>query len=535
MYERYYGLAESPFALTPDPRFLYLTDVQREAFASAVYGIQARRGFVLILGEVGTGKTTLIRYLLGRLPADVQTVLVFQPVGTLEELLHVVLRDLGVASDSRRRVDMIDALNDHILAEAGAGRSLALIIDEAQQLPATVLEELRLLSNIETADAKLLQVVLVGQPELADKLARPGLRQLRQRIGLIARLQALTARETARYVEHRLAVAGRRGGPLFTRPALARVYRASGGVPRLVNVVCDKALVLAYAASARRVRARTVRRVVEDWAVFERRGARLRAPSPWAERARGTRRPVIRLAAGLAASVAAALAWLQLGGYDHARLALRGPAAIAAGTPVLEPAPDGPGTAAPAARVPAPVEASGGPATPPEEPAASTAAGAGNGGPNGGPRDSAPTDLVVIPGDTLVRLVSQVYGRADDTLLDRVQAANPGLRSIDRIVIGRRLHFPRVDAAAMVERAGPAEHVLHLLTLPAGDLARVEALRRGLEEGGRRVSLVAVHLTGGRETWYRVVVGGFANPEQAEDFHRAFSSGGFEAPRGAAT
>ena len=269
MYAQFYGLRESPFALTPDPRYLFMSEPHKEALASAVYGVQERKGFVLILGEVGTGKTTLIRHLLGRFGPNIRSVFVFNPAVSFIELLQLMLRDLELPCPSMRRVEMIDTLNDYLLKEAAAGRYVVVIIDEAQHLSPTVLEEVRMLSNLETARGKLIQILLVGQPELGEKLGRPELRQLRQRISLVAELKPLSYEDTVQYITHRLEVAGREGGGVFSRRALRVIYRASGGIPRLVNVICDKALVLGYGAGASVVKRRIIKEVLKDWKPFQ--------------------------------------------------------------------------------------------------------------------------------------------------------------------------------------------------------------------------------------------------------------------------
>src|SRR5262245_51833341 len=250
MYATFYGLRDSPFALTPDPRYLFLSEAHREALASATYGVQEHKGFVLILGEVGTGKTTLIRHLLGSFGPDIRSVFVFNPAVNFLELLQLILRDLELPCPALRRVEMIDTLNEYLLRESAAGRYVVLIVDEAQHLAPGVLEEVRMLSNLETATGKLLQILLVGQPELGEKLGRPELRQLRQRISLVAELQPLSYPDTERYIAHRLEGAGRTGGPIFTTRATRLIHSASGGIPRLINAICDKALVLGDAAGA---------------------------------------------------------------------------------------------------------------------------------------------------------------------------------------------------------------------------------------------------------------------------------------------
>ena len=271
MYQDAFGLRDSPFGLTPDPRYLFLTDAHKEAIASVTYGLQERKGFVLILGEVGTGKTTIIRHILGRLGPDTKAAFVFNPAIGFEELLRVVLRELEVPCRSRLRTEMVETLHRFLLDEAVAGRVVALIIDEAQHLSSTVLEELRMLSNLETTRSKLLQIILVGQPELGAKLARPELRQVRQRVGLVAELRPLSRSETRDYIRHRLEVAGGDQRAIFTRRALRLIHRGSAGIPRLINIACDKAMILAYGAGRRRVNRGLVAAALEDWTIFDRR------------------------------------------------------------------------------------------------------------------------------------------------------------------------------------------------------------------------------------------------------------------------
>src|SRR5262245_33546087 len=322
MYAQFYGLRESPFALTPDPRYLFMSEPHKEALASAVYGVQERKGFVLILGEVGTGKTTLIRHLLGRFGPNIRSVFVFNPAVSFTELLQLILRDLELPCPSMRRVEMIDTLNDYLLKEAAAGRYVVVIIDEAQHLSPAVLEEGRMLSDLETARGKLIQILLVGQPELGEKLGRPELRQLRQRISLVAELKPLSHADTVEYVKHRLEVAGRADGRVFSDRALKVIHRASGGIPRLVNVLCDKALVLGYAAEAKVIKAKVIKEVLKDWKAFERPSAssargRVRGV---ARRRTRTPRPLRRIAAALAIGIIGAALIVIFAGRKDAPL-----------------------------------------------------------------------------------------------------------------------------------------------------------------------------------------------------------------------
>lgn len=265
MYLSHFRLDESPFAITPDPRFLYLSDRYREALAHLVYGADHAGGFVQLTGEVGTGKTMIGRAFLAQLPEGVDAALVLNPKVTAAELMRTVLEELQVAlpeaDDSTQA--LVEALNRHLLEAHARGRRTVLMIDEAQNLSAEVLEQVRLLTNLETERHKLLQIFLIGQPELRELLAARHLRQVAQRITARYHLTALTADETRAYVEHRLRIAGATR-PLFTRGALREVYRRSRGVPRLVNVICDRAMLGAYATDQQRVTARVVRRAAAE-------------------------------------------------------------------------------------------------------------------------------------------------------------------------------------------------------------------------------------------------------------------------------
>ena len=265
MYEAHFGLREPPFAITPDPAYVYLSRHHQEALAHLLYGVGENGGFVQLTGEVGTGKTTLVRTLLEQRLENVDIALCLNPRLTVEELLATICDELGVRYPRELLTlkGLLDALNAHLLQTHAAGRRTVVILDEAQNLSREVLEQIRLLTNLETAKHKLLRIILVGQPELRTLLARPDLRQLAQRITARYHLPPLDRRETAAYIGHRLRVAGGRDDG-FAWGARRVVYRHSGGIPRLINIVCDRALLGAYGQGVRRVNASLARAAARE-------------------------------------------------------------------------------------------------------------------------------------------------------------------------------------------------------------------------------------------------------------------------------
>jgi general secretion pathway protein A len=273
MYLSFFGLLEKPFAITPDPRYLYLSARHAEALAHLLYGINEAGGFVQLTGEVGTGKTTIIRSLLAQTPKNAEIALILNPRMTAPEFLLTICEELGIgvpdaATDSRK--DLVDILNHYLLRAHSDGRRIVLVVDEAQNLAPDVLEQVRLLTNLETNTQKLLQIILIGQPELRDLLARNELRQLAQRVTGRYHLHPLSAEETAAYVRHRLRVAGATSD-IFSSFALSELYHLSGGVPRVINVVADRALLGAYTQDRHRVTSGLVRHAAAE--VFGRRFA----------------------------------------------------------------------------------------------------------------------------------------------------------------------------------------------------------------------------------------------------------------------
>jgi general secretion pathway protein A len=346
MYEAYFGITERPFSLTPDPGYLFMSEKHQAALAHLLYGVRSNGGFVVLTGEVGTGKTTLCRCLLEQLPDNVDLALCLNPRLSDTELLATICDELGIArpAEGASVKDLVDRLNRHLLAGHAAGRDTVLVIDEAQNLAPGVLEQIRLLTNLETAKRKLLQVILIGQPEHNDLLARPELRQLAQRISARYHLAPLAPAETAGLVRHRLQVAGLTQA-VFDQGALAELHRQSGGVPRLINLIADRSLLGAYVAETRAVNRKLVRRAA----------AELRGPAR--DAAGGGARPRLRrwaaavLAAFVVAALIVAVQLLRRDGAPTEQVTVAAPAVADMPSP---PAPPEPAAFAAATAAPAP-------------------------------------------------------------------------------------------------------------------------------------------------------------------------------------
>ncbi len=264
MYLEYYGLKQAPFDLTPNPYFLFHSRRHREAYNHLLYGICERKGFVQLTGEVGAGKTTLCRVLLEQLNGLVLTALILNPVLDADGLMKAIATEFGLDVQGRDRLEIITLIGEFLLRQVQQGKETVLIIDEAQNLTEELLEQIRLLSNIETDDRKLLQIVLLGQPELRDRLNSHRLRQLRQRITVRYHLAPLSRPEVAQYIQHRLELAGSQGLPYFTQPALWRVFSYSRGIPRLINAVCDKALLAGFVEQSDQITYQMVGRAIRE-------------------------------------------------------------------------------------------------------------------------------------------------------------------------------------------------------------------------------------------------------------------------------
>jgi len=265
MYCDFFGFSEKPFTITPNPHFVFLSSVHREAFARLLYGVDSHAGFISLTGEVGTGKTTMLRTLLAQLdPEKYTSALIFNPCLSGEQLLSGICREFGVEAYEKSRSGYLEALNLFLIEQNSAGRTVVLVIDEAQNLEPDVLEQVRLISNLETTRDKLIQIILAGQPELNDVLRRHDLRQLNQRITVRSRLTPIKIDDAAKYINHRLKLSGSRIPDIFSPAAVRRIYRFSHGIPRLINVACEQALVMAWTRETRSVSSSMAAEVIAE-------------------------------------------------------------------------------------------------------------------------------------------------------------------------------------------------------------------------------------------------------------------------------
>lgn len=265
MYCEFFGFSEKPFTITPNPLFMFLSSIHREAFARLLYGVDSHAGFISLTGEVGTGKTTMLRTLLTQLdPEKYRSALIFNPCMSGEQLLENICKEFGISSAGKDRFSYLEALNHFLLEQNLAGRTVVLVIDEAQNLAPDVLEQVRMISNLETERDKLIQIILAGQPELDVVLNRHDLRQLKQRITVRCSLSPMKLSDTHDYINYRLKVSGSRIPGLFSRKSVRHIYRFSGGIPRLINVACEQALVMAWTQDSLSVTPEMTSRVLSE-------------------------------------------------------------------------------------------------------------------------------------------------------------------------------------------------------------------------------------------------------------------------------
>lgn len=467
IYAEHFGLQEAPFNATPDPRFFYSNRDYEEAYATLVYGLRARQGFIVLTGEVGTGKTTLLRRLMDELSGTTRFVFLYHTTLTPDELVDAICAELDLPVLNSGSFRQLRILNDFLLGQAERGESVVLLVDEAQNLSPGVLEHLRLISNLETSREKLLQIVLVGQPELQARLADPRLRQVRQRIAMRYHLSPLPPAEVDAFIRHRLRVAGRDAG-LFSAAAVRRIATYTDGIPRLINIMGNAALLLAYASDAQMVSGRMVDETAQDLLLRRPASAAARRPVPLGRaRARPPSRALPRVAGGVTVLLLASVAvgWVlepglsgrqtdvpHLAGIGHRGA---GPTSARA----VEAVPTSRATPAHPALTPAVPE--------PAEP--------------GPPERERPfAHRIVVPPDTSVtEIVSERYGSQRLLALDLVDDLNPDIRNLDVVFAGQTLWLPDLSPEARVRREAGGAYRLIVTALPRPDAVRLaRAIRR---------------------------------------------------------
>jgi general secretion pathway protein A len=435
MYLDFFGFRKAPFHVTPDPDFLFLSTGHREALASIVYGVEQRKGFIALVGEVGVGKTTVLRsYLEEADSRRLKAISLFNPKVSFEDLLRIIHRELGSDPGPGGVAGMVDRLQHALIDEYRQGRNVALVVDEAQAMPVETLEGLRLLSNLETSTDKLVQIVLVGQPELDQMLGRPELRQLRQRIAVRAVILPLSRSESIAYARHRLSRVTRKDASVFTGSALGLIVGRAGGIPRIINILCDNALITAFGYRKKTVGKRVVREILADYDGRTRRGA-------------------LRWSAAASALLVFATAGTYIIRYEVPVVTVETPASAR----VVDPERssligDPPGAQALSVREEDPFPGAGS-GIPPESGRTAERQDAGPGDVRGPNRSAAAGEgrgavaRTVQKGDSLSKLVEDVYGLYSPDMLQRVVRSNPAIRDPDRILEGEKIVFPEPDGA----------------------------------------------------------------------------------------
>jgi general secretion pathway protein A len=514
MYTEYFGFREKPFSITPDPRFFYTNPRYQEAYASLLYGIRERRGFIVLTGEIGTGKTTVLRRLMANMGHLIRFVFFYNTTVTFEEILDFICQELELPLRESGRIHKIQVLNEFLLDQLTMGKTVALLIDEAQNLGDEVLENLRLLSNLETATEKLLQIVLVGQPELEIKLGLHALRQLKQRIAMQCRLERLDNEEVGPFIYYRLNAVGYKRQQLFSPEAIQEIAAYSKGFPRLINVLCDNALLIAYASSQKRITPDIVREAAEDLRLERQEGdssmgemAGLPSRESRVQKSFGGAHPggalphgtpyrsgrsALRLAVIVALLGMAGFSlhtwWVESGFLESLSEALRGLPHILHSTrgggmeehSVVEPPLDssqqaagherlagvsgerGPASAAVLRPVDLPTEGRDAHAASKPLPGAGGDMASGAGGPDNQAIESGATmpevagwrekPITVQLGSTVAEIAANIYGVQRNLGLDLIKEYNPHVENLNRIIAGQRLWIPPLSREALVRQ-----------------------------------------------------------------------------------
>lgn len=424
MYLEYFQLKKEPFHITPDPEFLFLSPSHKEALASIIYGIEKKKGFVAVTGAVGVGKTTVLRSYLETVDRrSTHAVYIFNPNLSFRSLLHTVLQELDADVKTNDVFEMVGRLHQVLIGQYEKNRNIVLVIDEAQNIPVLTLENLRLLSNLETAKEKLIQIVLIGQPEFEEMLSKHALRQINQRIAIRSVILPLTTAESAAYIRHRLQKAGAESETIFSRWAVRKIIKEAEGVPRKINIICDNALITAFGRQKKTVSAKTASEVISDL-----KGKKREASFRWgyAAGALAAAVPILWFAAG-------DLHFIGNRGEENKTAQVE---ATHHQAPVSAEEKEE-STAPPGAAVSPVASVSSGAAAP----------GAGTAATHVKP-GKYPVNRLVKKGDNLSTLTRKIYGFTDFRLMENVKKENPSIKNIHRIYVGDEIIFPELDSGS---------------------------------------------------------------------------------------
>jgi len=481
MYKEFYGFLEKPFELTPNPRFLYLTRSHREALVSIVDGIRDRRGFVSMMGGVGTGKTILIHSLLNRLDEKVRTVLIFHTTITFADLLETILHELGLAPVNENRMDLLHQLVQHLAQMGRRGETLLVIIDEAQNLPAKVLEDLQMFCELES---KGIQILLVGQPELSDKLRSENLKRLRRSIKTRCQISGLSGAESREYIDHRLRLAGSSSSRIFSPKALSLICDYAQGVPRVINTLCDNALLMGSSSLNKKIDVDIVREVIKN----------MEGPPP--RRMMDSSTAIVRkcraFLSGLRyllkkAPLIIIVSLLCLGAFIF--LARRHTEQKSAGIWDIR-------------SLERPyVDTESLPTPPPSSSMAAV-----------GRQYKLSEMIAVRKGQTISELTQKYYGVVNETLIDLLLEVNPKIADVNLIVVGQKIKIPYITEELLMIRSADRAYKIHAGTFENPDSARNYSDHPSLK--GKKIEVLPRKVSP-RETWYRVMIGKFENKDEA--------------------
>jgi general secretion pathway protein A len=513
MYNEFYGFSEQPFTVTPNPKFLFFTESHREALAAMAYGIKERKGFVSIAGETGTGKTTLIRQLLNDLDSNVKVVFIAQTKVTFEQLLRGVLLELGMPVGYQDKPSLIRQFNRYLIERLGQDENLAIIIDEAQHLSIETMEEFRLLSNLETDTSKLVQIILVGQPELEDKLNSKELRQLKQRIAVRRRILPLREEDARRYIEHRLKMVGSSTSQVFTPDAVAMICHYCKGIPRAINILCDNAFLIGYDHGKKKINALIIQEVIRHMeALPEREFIGEEAGNKKRMRTSSLRLKnlVSRFSYVVIALFCLVLIILLSSEYilnikknselkpsaqqpvDDQKVAAPPAETESAVTPAAAPTP----AADEKPRVLNPLS------PPPVSPAIQTP-----------PKPEIRVNIVIVEESATIRSLSQKYYKlSNTTLVDYILRFNPGITNPDLVKAKEKINIPEVNEEALIIQAPDDTWKLHLATFLLPEFA--EQYKKEPVLQGKKIEVIPRKFPNG-QTWYRVMAGKFASREES--------------------